>query len=135
MAETMPKKPPHDKKRSPDLRPRSAYVRRGRGPAATPRSLGDIIGAQGLLRRLAVAQGAQQDWLAWLREQLPEELRGAVVNAIPKGRELVVMSGSAAWSARLRYAVAALEPQVVQRDPQIAKVSVRVAPGKPGGAG
>ena len=128
MGETMPKKPPHDKKRSPDLRSGGAYVRRARGPAAAPRSLGDIIGAQGLLKRLAGAQNAQQDWLSWLREQLPEELQAAVVNAIPKGRELVIMSGSAAWSTRLRYAMAALEPRIMQRDPLIAKVSVRVAP-------
>ena len=124
----MPKKPPHDKKRSPDLRSGGAYVRRARGPAAAPRSLGDIIGAQGLLGRLAGAQRAQQDWLGWLREQLPLELREAAVNVVPKGRELVVLSSSAAWSTRLRYAVAALEPQIRVRDPQIGKVSVRVAP-------
>lgn len=128
MRETMPKKPPHDKKRSPDLHRGGAYVRRTRGPAAPPRSLGDIIGAQGLLQRLAGAQSAQQDWSGWLREQLPEDLQGAVVNAIPKGRELVIMSSSAAWSTRLRYVLVALEPKVTQRDPTITKVSVRVAP-------
>ncbi len=128
MRETMPKKPPHDKKRSPDLRSGRAYVSRTRGPAAVPRSLGDIIGSQGLLQRLAGAQSAQQNWVGWLREQLPEELQAAIVNVIPKGRELVIMSSSAAWSTRLRYAMVALEPRIMQRDPMIAKVSVRVAP-------
>jgi len=128
MRETMPKKPPHDKKRSPDLRSGKTYVRRTSGPAAAPRSLGDIIGSQGLLQRLAGARSAQQDWLGWLRELLPEELQAAIVNAIPKGRELVIMSSSAAWSTRLRYAMVALEPRIMQRDPMIAKVSVRVAP-------
>jgi hypothetical protein len=80
------------------------------------------------LRRLAGAQSAQQDWLGWLREQLPEELQAAIVNAIPKGRELVIMTSSAAWSTRLRYAMVALEAGIMQRDPMIAKVSVRVAP-------
>ena len=128
MRETMPKKPPHDKKRSPDLRSGKTYVRRTRGPAAAPRSLGDKIGTQGLLQRLAGAQSAQQAWLGWLREQLPVELKVAIVNAIPKGRELVIMSSSAAWGTRLRYAMVALEPMIMQRDPMIAKVSVRVAP-------
>jgi Dna[CI] antecedent, DciA len=128
MRETMPKKPPHDKKRSPDLHSGRAYVRRTRGPAAVPRSLGDIIGAQGLLQRLAGARSAQQDWLGWLRQQLPAELQEAAVNVIPKGRELVVMTSNAAWSARLRYALAALEPQINARDPQVSKVSVRIAP-------
>ena len=128
MRETMPKKPPHDKKRSPDLRGGGAYVRRQSGLAAAPRSLADIISSKSLLKQLVSAQGAQQDWLSWLQAQLPEELRAAAVNVIPKDRELVVMSGSAAWSTRLRYALAALEPQIRLRDPMIAKVSVRIAP-------
>ena len=128
MRETMPKKPPHDKKRSPDLRGGRAYVRRTTAPGGAPRSLSDIIGARGLLQQLASAQGAQQDWLAWLQAELPAELRAAAVNVIPKGRELVVMSRTAAWSTRLRYALAALEPRIVERDPKIAKVSVRIAP-------
>ena len=128
MRETMPKKPPHDKKRSPDLRGARAYVRRRSGPGGSPRSLSDIISAQGLLKTLASAHGVQQDWLTWLQGQLPAELRAAAINVIPKGRELVVMSGSAAWSTRLRYALAALEQRIAQRDPGISKVSVRVSP-------
>jgi hypothetical protein len=77
---------------------------------------------------LAGARSAQQDWLGWLRQQLPAELQEAAVNVIPKGRELVVMTSNAAWSARLRYALAALEPQINARDPQVSKVSVRIAP-------
>ena len=128
MRETMPKKPPHDKKRSPDLHGAGVYVRRRSGPGPAPRSLGDIIRSKGLLKQLVSAQGLQQDWLTWLQGKLPEELRSAALNAIPKGRELVVLSSSAAWSTRLRYALAALEPRIMQRDPTIARVSVRIAP-------
>jgi hypothetical protein len=124
----MPKKPPHDKKRSPDLRVGKSYVRRRAGPAGAPRSLGDIINRKGWLQGLAAAHVAQQDWLSWLQGQLPAELRAAAVNVIPKGRELVVMSRSAAWSTRLRYALAAIEKQIRERDPAISKVSVRIAP-------
>jgi hypothetical protein len=95
-----------------------------RGP---PRSLGDIMTGKGWLQNLKSAQNAQQGWLSWLRGQLPAELRDVAVNVIPKGRELVVMSRSAAWSARLRYGLAAIEPQIRLRDPSIIKVSVRVA--------
>lgn len=80
------------------------------------------------MRSLAAAHNAQQDWLSWLQAQLPAELRAAAVNVIPKGRELVVMSRSAAWSSRLRYALAAVEPQIRERSPGITRLIVRVAP-------
>jgi hypothetical protein len=128
MRETMPKKPPQDKARSPDLRSGKAYVRRRPGQSATPRSLNEIMTGKGWLQNLTAARSAQQEWLAWLREQLPAELRAAAVNVIPKGHELVVMSRSAAWSTRLRYALAAVESRIRERAPQISTLRVRVAP-------
>jgi hypothetical protein len=128
MRETMPKKPPQDKKRSPDLPRGKAYVRRRLGAGSTPKSLGDIMTGKGWLQNLKVARNAQQDWLSWLRERLPPELRDAAINVIPKERELVVMASSAAWSSRLRYALAEVEAQIKARDAKINKVSVRIAP-------
>jgi hypothetical protein len=86
------------------------------------------MSAKGWLREINTAHNAQQDWLAWLRAELPEELRAAPVNVIPKGSELVVLAASAAWSSRLRYALAAMEAGIRAREPLISKVSVRVAP-------
>ena len=86
------------------------------------------MNGKGWMRALGAAQGAQAEWLAWLQARLPAELRAATVNVIPKGRELIVMGRSAAWSTRLRYALAALEPQIRERSPGIAKLVVRVAP-------
>ncbi len=57
-------------------------------------------------------RSAQQEWLEWFREALPEELRGAIVNVVLKGKELTLLAPSAAWSARLRYALDALGPKL-----------------------
>jgi hypothetical protein len=83
---------------------------------------------QGWMQGLRQVRTRQLDWVEWLRSVLPEELRAAVVNAVPRGPELVVLAVSAAWSARLRYALAALAPQLTVRAPDIVNVTVRVAP-------
>jgi hypothetical protein len=89
------------------------------------------MSGKGWMQALGTAHSQQADWLSWLQARLPEELRAAAVNVIPKGRELVVMSRSAAWSTRLRYALAAVEPQIRERSPGIARLTVRVAPPPP----
>ena len=84
--------------------------------------------SKGLLQNLKCAQHEQQDWLSWLRAMLPEELREAPINVIPKGSELVVLARSAAWSTRLRYGLTAIAVPLRERAPSISKVTVRVAP-------
>ena len=82
----------------------------------------------GWLQALQQTRATQQGWLDWLRAALPDELRAAVINVIRKGDELTVLAASAAWSARLRFAVAALAPGIQARAPEVCKVKVRVAP-------
>ena len=124
----MPKKPPQDKKPVPEKRsiggrraPRSTY-------RAAPQSLGSIMQKQGWLQGLARAGDAQKAWKTWVFDALPEELRGALVNVVQKRDELIVLTASAAWSSRMRFAVAALEPEIQARAPDIVKVIVRVSP-------
>ena len=83
---------------------------------------------RGWMQGLQRVRGAQQQWREWLSAALPEELRGTIVNVVQKGDELTVLAASAGWSARLRYALAALAPQLHERAPDIVKVQVRVAP-------
>ena len=86
------------------------------------------------MQGLKQVRSRQLDWVEWLRSVLPAELRGVVVNAVPRGQELVVLAISAVWSARLRYALAALAPELNARAPDIVKVTVRVAPAGQSGA-
>jgi hypothetical protein len=83
---------------------------------------------QGWLQGLERLRSSQQAWLDWARQALPEDLAGALVNIVQQGPELTVLTVSAAWCARVRYAMAALEPQLRAHAPDIVKVRVRVAP-------
>ena len=83
---------------------------------------------RGWLGQFHQVRSQQQEWVEWLAAALPEELRGSIVNVVQRGPELRVLAISAAWSARLRYALTALAPQLKQRAPLIVKVTVRVAP-------
>jgi len=124
----MPKNPPQDKKTIGKKHSASAY-RRSRSVVRAPaQTLERIMKGQGWLQGLAQLRGEQQQWLAWFEQALPEELRGSIVNVVRKGSELTVLAVSAAWSARLRYALDALSPQLREHAPDIVKVRLRVAP-------
>jgi hypothetical protein len=120
----MPKKPVQNKKSIPGKRSSPSPTRY----RAAPQSLGRIMKDQGWMAQLHQVRSAQQEWVEWLRAALPEALRGSIVNVVHKGAELRVLAISAAWSARLRYALTALDAQLKQRAPDIVKVTVRVAP-------
>jgi hypothetical protein len=83
---------------------------------------------QGVLAGLRRAHAVEEDWLAWLRARLPEELAAAATQAIPRGEELVVMARTAAWSSRLRYALAGLEPDLAALGQAPQRITVKVSP-------
>jgi hypothetical protein len=89
---------------------------------------------QAWLQSVERVRGNEQQWIDWLAERLPEELRGAIVHVRAKGEELNVQAVSAAWGARLRFALDALLPQLQQRAARIVKVRIRVAPAGRSGA-
>jgi len=82
----------------------------------------------GWLQAARAQHDAQQQWLEWLRAALPEELRAAVVNVVPRGDELTVLAATASWGVRLRYALAALAPQLEAHATRVVTVRIRVAP-------
>lgn len=83
---------------------------------------------QGWLAGLERVRADQQDWLARVAEMLPEELRGSLVSVVHTGGQLTVLTASAAWCSRVRYALAAFEPQLLAGRADIVKVLVRVSP-------
>jgi hypothetical protein len=78
------------------------------------------------LRRIMDNIPAQHSWADWLRAALEPELAGHIVSAVPKSAELVVFADSAAWGARLRYALAAMLPDISARNPAISHTTVRI---------
>ena len=83
---------------------------------------------QGWLAGLQRVRGVQQAWLEQVAALLPEDLRGSVVNVVQRGGQLTVLTSSAVWSTRVRFALATIEPQLLAESPDIVKVVVRVSP-------
>src|SRR5579864_2355333 len=78
------------------------------GTRQPPRSAGELLARSHLVGRVTGNPSAQQSWTDWLRESLPAELAPHIVHVVPKEGELVVFADTSPWSARLRYALAAI---------------------------
>jgi hypothetical protein len=75
------------------------------------------------------AQAARQNfWNCWLSERLPADIRARVTGVSERDETLVIFAATAAWSARLRYAVLELEREIRAADPQLTNIEVRVLP-------
>lgn len=72
----------------------------------------------------------QAFWRSWLEARLGAELAGRITGVLERDGRLTVFAESAAWSARLRYALEELDRAVREADPNIKQVAVRVMPGK-----
>lgn len=80
------------------------------------------------LKRVTDQAKRQQFWSVWLAEHLAPEVRERVSAVSEQDGKLVIFAGSAAFAARLRYAVAELEAAIRAADPQLTSVAVRVLP-------
>jgi hypothetical protein len=73
----------------------------------------------------AARQGA---WRIWLAAHLPKDLAARVSGVVEREGTLVLFAESAAWSARLRYAIQEIEAPLRAAHPQIGEIKVRVLP-------
>lgn len=80
------------------------------------------------LTRVSEQVSRQNYWRQWLTQHLPGELTSRLSGVVERDATLVIFTESAAWSARLRYVMQDLEPQIKQACPTIQLVSVRVMP-------
>ena len=126
----MPKKPPQDK----DIglrkrRPNSATGRRTySGRAQAPRPIHELLARGPRVGQVARELARQQSWTEWLRAAVSPQLAPHIVQVVARERELIIYADTSAWSVRLRYAVAALDESVRQRDPAITSTRLRVQP-------
>jgi hypothetical protein len=81
------------------------------------------------MTRVTDAGARGQFWSGWLCRKLPTELAPHVVGVVERGERLVIYASSPAWSARLRYAISELEPQLRAAAPALISIAVRVQPG------
>jgi len=80
------------------------------------------------LTRLTDQTARQAFWRGWLEKHLPADLMRRLSGVVERDQTLVIFAESAAWSARLRYAIQELEPEIRDCEPAIAHVAVRVLP-------
>lgn len=77
----------------------------------------------------AADQAARAEfWKSWFCRHLPTELAARVSDVVEREDTLTVFAASAVWSARLRYALRELEPQIRSAAPALNALSVRVRP-------
>jgi hypothetical protein len=81
------------------------------------------------LARLSDQARREGLWRAWLAAHLPKEAAEQVSGIVEKHDTLVIFTATAAWSARVRFAVAEIEEALKSAHPKIAHVAVRVLPG------
>jgi hypothetical protein len=98
-------------------------------PFRRPDSVKDVLGRlTPTLTRVSDQAARQTFWKQWLSQHLPSELTPKLSGVVERDNTLVIFAESAAWSARLRYVIQELEPQIKQAQPTIQLVSVRVRP-------
>jgi predicted nucleic acid-binding Zn ribbon protein len=117
----MPKRRDRNKKSGSQIRDRT---RRGE---SQPRSVSELLARAGgaTLRQIKLQPF---DWATLVRERLSAELALHLRAAEFADGRLTLFTESAAWSARLRYAMADAEAALRGAKPEIREIVVRVAP-------
>jgi hypothetical protein len=82
--------------------------------------------------RIADQSAAQSRWREWLEKRLPAALAARITGVVERDEILTVFTESAAWSARMRYALADLEADIKKESKKIRELAVRVMPAAPG---
>jgi hypothetical protein len=110
--------------------PKSAKTATGQvRPRGKPLEINDLLAKAGLgQQRIAAAADRVEDWKAFLATLWGDELAGAVTQVSVREGCLTLHAGNAAWSARLRYALAEHWSAIVARDPSLKKSLVRIQP-------
>jgi hypothetical protein len=80
------------------------------------------------LTRITDPVAAQDAWEAWLLAHLPPALPAKISAVHEREGTLVVFAESAAWCARLTYALGELEDTLRRAHPSVTRIAVRVLP-------
>ena len=80
------------------------------------------------LTRITDQAMRQKFWREWLTRHLPAETAAKISGVAERDSTLVIFAESAAWSARLRFALRELEGEIRLADPEVGAVIVRVLP-------
>src|SRR5688572_469869 len=113
----MPKRPHRDKQ----------TVR----PGSTPKTVGDLISARlPTLAQRASASAETSEWHVAVMTVLGPELAVKVNRCTLESGKITVIAESAAWAARMRFALADAEAELGKRIPGFRELTVRVRPSR-----
>jgi hypothetical protein len=121
-------------------RNRNKKIVRGSGTPAPygtrgPIIVKDLLASVGSMRReLDRVVDRRAFWMGFLREQLPPTLAAEVTDVQQEAGLLRVSASSAAWSSRLKFALAEIWAEARLRAPELDRLVVRVKP-REGAAG
>jgi hypothetical protein len=120
----MPNKPPRNKART------SHFRQKNRGRSRLGSSVkGLIAGSPNVVfARISAQKSAADAWRSWLEPRLSAELSSRISGVVERDGMLTVFTESAAWSARLRFALAELEKDIRAKNAAVTGVTVRVMP-------
>jgi len=97
--------------------------------SASAHSVKELLARRGPTLMRVTAQASRQNfWSCWLSTHLPREIRPRVSGVTERDGTLVIFAETAAWSARLRYAILELEREIRAADPALTAIEVRVLP-------
>jgi len=114
----MPKSPNRDKQR----------IRQG----FSPRSVGDLISARlPTLVQGAPASSESSEWHVAVMNALGPELANKVNRCTLDSGKITVIAESSAWAARMRFALAEIEPRLKELVPGFRELAVRIRPPNP----
>lgn len=121
---------PHPASRLMRTRAHSASQPRHSGSKSQPAtSVKDLLArAVPVLSQAADQTARQAFWHPWLEARLTPDLPSHITGITERDGSLVVFADSPAWSARLRYALQELAPEIRGTQPDIKEVAVRVMP-------
>ncbi len=104
-------------------------MRTGTRVGAPLHSVKDLLGrVSPNLKDLSLRAARQEAWGEWLGGHLDPELRVRVRSVTERSGSLTVFAESAAWSARLKFALAELAPRLRADRPGLKDIEVRVMP-------
>ena len=67
-------------------------------------------------------------WSAWLAAHVAQPTHARICAIAERDGTLVIFAETAAWSARLRYAILELQGEIHAADPAVTAIEVRVLP-------
>jgi len=99
------------------------------GNSRRPDSVKELLARRApILTRVTTQTARANFWHDWLSKRLPPQISVRVSGVVEREDALVIFAESAAWSARLRFAVQELEREILDAAGGAKSVVVRVRP-------